>query len=167
VRVWDVEKGEAIGFALEGHCSRVSSIAFSLNGMQVASGSSDGTVRVWDVHLGSLVAVHNGYHAISFVVFYLSSNFLPYILWCDSNFGFGQHDRSSVLDAMTDLLTKTLVSFSQPTIDDTGFLVTVDGHQLIWIPAHLRGDKIAVHLKSHTVVVGGAKGAITIIRVIV
>lgn len=57
----------------------------------------------------------------------------------------------------------TFVSLSRLTIDDTGFLINGEGRQLIWVPAHLRGDRIAVHLSSCTVVIAGTNGAVTFI----
>ena len=43
-----------------------------------------------------------------------------------------------------------------------GFLITGDKQQVIWIPAHLRGDEIRFH--ANTVVIGGCNGSVTIIR---
>ena len=37
---------------LKGHTERVNSVAFSNDGMQIVSGSSDKSVRVWDVSTG-------------------------------------------------------------------------------------------------------------------
>jgi WD40 repeat protein len=55
VRLWDAEKGEAIGSALEGHRDGVTSIVFSPDGKKVASGSSDGTVWLWDAEKGAAI----------------------------------------------------------------------------------------------------------------
>jgi WD40 repeat protein len=47
VRLWDVEKQtESV---LKGHASEVIALAYNPEGSQLASGSSDGTVRIWDV----------------------------------------------------------------------------------------------------------------------
>ncbi|KAK3823420.1 MAG: WD40-repeat-containing domain protein [Benniella sp.] len=48
VRLWDVESGHCLQ-TLTGHTSVIRSIEFSPNDNQVASGSSDGTVRLWDI----------------------------------------------------------------------------------------------------------------------
>jgi WD40 repeat protein len=37
---------------LEGHIGKVCSVAFSPNGMRIASGSADGTIRLWDALTG-------------------------------------------------------------------------------------------------------------------
>lgn len=54
------------------------------------------------------------------------------------------------------------VPLFQLTIDDTGFLINGDEQRIIWVPAHLRGDKVDVHGK--TVAIGGYIGSMTFIR---
>jgi hypothetical protein len=65
---------------------------------------------------------------------------------------------------MPNLYTKAHVSLFRLSLDNTGFLINGDGHQLIWIPTHLRGEEIAVDTNSCTVAIAGSSGAITIIR---
>jgi len=47
VRLWNVESGESR--VLLGHTAPVFDLAFSPTGKEVATGSGDGTVRVWEV----------------------------------------------------------------------------------------------------------------------
>ena len=51
MKLWDTSTGENT-FTLEGHTQAVWSVAFSPDGKQLASGSSDGTAKVWDVATG-------------------------------------------------------------------------------------------------------------------
>ncbi len=48
---------EAIGRPFQGHAHTVLSVAFSPDGRTVVSGSSDGSVRRWSVHLESLLEI--------------------------------------------------------------------------------------------------------------
>jgi WD40 repeat protein len=50
---------------LEGHSSPVWSVTFSFDGKQIASGSDDKTVRLWDAVTGALLQTLEG-HSSSF-----------------------------------------------------------------------------------------------------
>ena len=63
---------------LEGHSSSVDSVAFSPDGKQVVSGSSDNTVQLWDTITGAALQTLKGHSSsISSVAFSPDSNLLP------------------------------------------------------------------------------------------
>jgi WD40 repeat protein len=47
--------GQAIVGLFEGHSGSVNSIAFSPDGIRVASGSSDKTLRIWDAQTSQVI----------------------------------------------------------------------------------------------------------------
>jgi WD40 repeat protein len=71
IRLWDAGTGECLQ-TLKGHTAEVISVAFSPNRQQItlgsedstvplASGSVDGTVRLWDICTGECVQIFKGY----------------------------------------------------------------------------------------------------------
>ena len=74
IRLWNVTTGQQIaefGVAeLDRHEGSVNSVAFSPDGFKLASGSSDNTVKVWDVATGALQATLRGHaNAVTRVAF--------------------------------------------------------------------------------------------------
>jgi len=58
--VWDAHTGEVVR-TLTGHTYHVNSVCFSPLGVQLASGSSDTTIKVWDTHTGEVVRTLTGH----------------------------------------------------------------------------------------------------------
>ena len=63
MKLWDTSTGENT-FTLEGHTQAVWSVALSPDGKQLASGSSDGTAKVWDVATGQETLGWEAYRTI-------------------------------------------------------------------------------------------------------
>lgn len=60
IKIWDVKTGLQVGPTLEGHADRVTAVAFSSTENQIASGSGDTTVRIWNVpHIGEQLGAQN------------------------------------------------------------------------------------------------------------
>ena len=62
--VWNLTSSLQIA-TLTAHTDVVTSTAFSPNGLQLASGSSDGSVRLWSVPAFRLVALLTGQRLVS------------------------------------------------------------------------------------------------------
>jgi WD40 repeat protein len=70
VRIWDVASRQPIGGPLQGHTSNVNAVAFRPDGTLIASGSSDKSIRFWDVRsqtqVGKALLATDGVKAIAF-----------------------------------------------------------------------------------------------------
>ena len=54
------------GSILSGHTKNVTSLAFSLDGTLLVSGSEDNTIKIWDIQTGGVVRTfHSGTHQAS------------------------------------------------------------------------------------------------------
>ncbi|KAF7374077.1 WD40 repeat-like protein [Mycena sanguinolenta] len=60
MQVWDAATGNEVT-KMEGHTGGVRSVAFSPNGAQIVSGSSDKTARIWDTTTGNEVTKMEGH----------------------------------------------------------------------------------------------------------
>ena len=59
LKLWDLDRKKLV--ILEGHESRVSSVAFSPNGKVIASGSWDDTIRLWNSTTGQHLTTYHGH----------------------------------------------------------------------------------------------------------
>ena len=70
-KIWDFKRGEHLQ-ALDGHSGSVKSVCWAPDGQTLASGSDDGTVRIWDWNLGTKLAtcrsVLSATYAVSTVI---------------------------------------------------------------------------------------------------
>lgn len=76
-RVWDLRTGRT-AMVLDGHVGAIFSIAFSPNGYQIATGSADDTVRIWDMRsLKALYTIPAHLSNVSDVRFFRADEALP------------------------------------------------------------------------------------------
>ena len=54
IHIWDVATGRELA-AWKGHDSSITSLAISLDGSRIVTGSNDATVILWDVDSGQIV----------------------------------------------------------------------------------------------------------------
>jgi WD40 repeat protein len=125
IRLWDVWTGQCIGKLLQGDY-KVWSVAFSPDGQQIASGSSDHTVRIWEMDEPRKIT------------FTPCPN--PYSI----NETLGSTDTLSFHPHTED------ITFSYAdSVGDDGWIYTSTGRRVVWVP--IRGGKITIGSGSLTV----------------
>lgn len=67
IKVWDVKSGNCL-LTLSGHENTVTALAFSADGQQFVSASSDYTVRVWNVSSGECLMTQKGHQGVMYSV---------------------------------------------------------------------------------------------------
>jgi WD40 repeat protein len=102
VRVWDAKLGTCVAI-LEGHSESVMSVAYSPDGGNIASGSWDNSVKVWDVMSGVITATLKHSNHVDSVTYSPDGKYIASGSW----------DKTvKVWDAMSGAITATLKGHS-------------------------------------------------------
>ena len=126
---------------LEGHLGAVRSVAFAPDGKQLASGSGDKTIKLWDVATGSLQRTLEG-HSDSV----WSVAFSPDGRIC-------QEDETNVLSSHPRRVS---------TMSVREHWIMRDTERILWLPFEYRA--VSSDVKDHRIVLGHSSGQITILE---
>src|SRR5262249_46682617 len=58
-RIWEIDRPLLV---YHGHVEKIEALAWSPDGLHLASASDDGTVRIWDAQTGALLYRYTGHH---------------------------------------------------------------------------------------------------------
>lgn len=127
---------------LEGHGGWVSSVVFSTDGERLASGSFDGTVKIWDAATGACVQTLNVGRALYRLSFDPTTNTL-----LSTDIGLLNLDHPALPPAIDDQSTEiTLrgIRHSSWGISTDGVWIVKDRKEMLWLPPDYRGWEPAV-----------------------
>jgi len=133
-RVWDIATRQQ-DMTLEGHTSEITSVAYSSDGLAIATCSMDRTVRIWDAQAGTRLAVLHGHESEVYSIV-----FMP--------------DRKSLVSGSQDSTIRVwdIEAAQAQSLDDdmdisgavecrglwNGWLLGEAGELLLWVPKEYR-----------------------------
>ena len=130
--IWDISQRPRKVAILEGHADAIRTCAWFPNGNTIATGSEDGTARLWDAHTFRQLANHSFYGHVCGLAFSPNGCWIA----CGSRDG-----ESSILDA-SGKLHQSLWSFTPDWIDNdisSAYTVDIESRESV-CPFKLRGE---------------------------
>ena len=111
VKLWDTATGVSRGI-FEGHTQRINTMVFSPDGLILASGSDDCTIRLWDPHTGSSCGVLETSKAVKLLAFSNDGQTLASVM---------DLDRTIVLWDMETCMIRAEIGNGHETIEKIAF----------------------------------------------
>ncbi|KAL5531017.1 hypothetical protein ACEPAG_3893 [Sanghuangporus baumii] len=162
LRILDAHNADPIGYLLKGHAYRVRCVAYSTDGSRIVSGSDDKSVRIWNAHTGEPIGEPLRGHedGIVDVGYSLDGNRIFSASWDktirfwnakdgsqsgilfrgDSRWDLERHCFVSIpkwwpISSWKSFTTQSLMYSSNPLyVSDDGWIRTLDGGLLLWVP---------------------------------
>ncbi|ETS77442.1 hypothetical protein PFICI_11316 [Pestalotiopsis fici W106-1] len=154
IRIWDTQTGECKQ-TLEGHTGKVMSIILSYDSELVASVSRDTTARIWSTKTGRCEEIR-------------------YVDTCSISDVFEPSSWNVVVDDILSSSTNRPAFFESKTPSQhakdlklglrNGTWITLEGKNLLWIPADFREFRQKVAIYANTVAIGYRSGKVLLLR---
>jgi len=153
--------GEQV-LALEGHTIGIKSVVYSRDGLLIATGSWDNTVRLWDATTGAHVSTLHGHgNWIGSVVFTPDSRS---VVSASGDGTIRVWDIETARLLFSDDPNTSITALDSTKIDDVGWRRGRSGELLLWVPSDyqdwLHSSPCKVYISQRQVVIKAGEGGL-------